>query len=91
MDRWRDEGQRTVAACALRVGRTPNCQQALSIAFATRSQMDEDYACELIELVAVYPGVTGRRMTPESANRISDRALEIMMRLARMKPGFVER
>jgi hypothetical protein len=65
--------------------------QALSVAIATRSHIDEDAARELIELVAMYPEVTGRRMTPENAYRISDRAVEILMRLARMKPGFVER
>jgi hypothetical protein len=63
--------------------------QAVSIAFATRTQIDEDHARNLIEDVAGYRGVTGRRMTRESKNKISDRALEIFLRLARIKPGFV--
>jgi hypothetical protein len=52
-------------------------------------QLDEAYARELIEQIAGYPGVSGRRMESDSKTTVGVRATEILLRLARMRSGFV--
>jgi hypothetical protein len=63
--------------------------QAFAVACVTRSTIFEDVAARLVEDVAGYPGVTGRPMREGSKTTDGKRATEILMMLARMKPGFV--
>jgi hypothetical protein len=62
--------------------------QAFSLACARYTQIDDKMASELVEQVADYPGVTGQRMRADNRTTVGERATEILMRLARMRPGF---
>jgi hypothetical protein len=63
--------------------------QALSVAFATLAEINENEARRVVEQVAGYPGVTMRKMRADSETTVGKRATEILMRLARMRSGFV--
>ncbi|MCK1706133.1 hypothetical protein IVA86_33210 [Bradyrhizobium sp. 146] len=63
--------------------------QAFALACATMTSIDKMDARRLVERVAGYPGVTGRRMTPESDTYVGDRAAEIVISLGKDRPGFV--
>jgi hypothetical protein len=63
--------------------------QAFAVACATRTTISEVIAAKLVEDVAGYSGVTGRTMTKDSKIIVGKRAIEMLMMLARMKPGFV--
>jgi hypothetical protein len=62
--------------------------QAFAVACATMSTISERAAARLVEDVAGYPGVTGRTIR-DSQTTVGKRATEMLMMLARMKPGFV--
>ena len=63
--------------------------QAFALACATMTSIDKTEARRLVEKAAGYPGVTMRRMTPESETYVGDRATEIVVSLAKERPGFV--
>ncbi|MDI4231481.1 hypothetical protein OZ411_01465 [Bradyrhizobium sp. Arg237L] len=63
--------------------------QAFALACATMKTIDEHEARQLVEKVAGYPGVTGRQMRPGSETRVGDRAAEVVISLAKDRPGFV--
>jgi hypothetical protein len=63
--------------------------QAFALACATMKTIDIDDARQLVEKVAGYPGVTGRKMTSESKTRVGERAAEIVVSLAKDRPSFV--
>ncbi len=65
--------------------------QALSVAFATMAEITEKEARSFVERVANYSGVTTRKMRAGSDTTVGTRATGILMRLARMRHGFVAR
>ena len=71
------------------IGAQVIASQAFALACATMASIDKDDARRLVEQVAGYPGVTGRKMTPESQTYVGERAAEIVISLGKDRPGFV--
>ena len=61
--------------------------QAFAVAVRTRVQLTEDDAFKLVDDVAGYAEIT-RTLISDSETTVRARALEIMMRLARLCPNF---
>lgn len=63
--------------------------QAITVAFATLFYTTRDELERLVEKVAGYPGVTGRMMREGSETRVGERATEVAVGLAKLKPNFL--
>jgi non-ribosomal peptide synthetase component F len=63
--------------------------QAFMVACLTEATVNLEKMRQIVEKVAGYPGVTSRRMRPDSNTFVGDRAAEIALSLCRNKPGLV--